>query len=114
MKRLVRIADLSLKAGILVLLVFIAGVQLGIRHGRGLQVQEAPAITVAAPPLLRCAQSPETGPVAWTVMDAEAATHAAQQYLATAEVSQVPTVKQAWSTQAAALLQVIALCWGTP
>lgn len=111
MTRLERIADIGLKAGVIALLILVVGVQLGVRHGRWLAARESsPAIVQASTPL-RCAQSPETGPVAWTVVDAEAVIQAAQQYLATAEHYQVPALKHAYAAQAEALLRLVELCY---
>jgi len=41
MNRFGRVADVALKGGVVALLVFVVGVQLGIRHGRWLQARES-------------------------------------------------------------------------
>lgn len=61
---------------------------------------------------LRCAQSPQDGPVSWIREDAEAMVHYANEALETAQHhSGSPALKQAFATEALAALRMVELCW---
>ncbi len=76
-------------------------------------VAEAPRVSTAALPTLRCGTNQRTGePVVWSQVDAESKIHLAQVALDTALANSWNPKFRDWTVFAQAVLDLVDTCWG--